>query len=130
VEWTYGSNGNNFVTKLISVAKSGKSLNVVDDQIGSPSATTEVSKAICSLVRKRAEGLFHFASSGYTSRYEMARFVFDKLGMAVDLNSCKTSDYKSAVQRPLNSCFNCSKIEALLDEPIKPWQEPLEKFLR
>jgi dTDP-4-dehydrorhamnose reductase len=130
VEWTYGLHGNNFVTKLISLAKQGKKLSVVDDQIGSPTATTEAAKVICKLLRKKPQGLFHFASAGYVSRFETARFIFDALNMDVDLQPCKSSDYKTAAERPLNSCFDCGKIKPLLDEPIKPWQEPLERFLR
>jgi len=130
VEWTYGSAGNNFVTKLIQRAKADKTLKVVDDQVGSPTATTEVAKIICKLLRKRPQGIFHFASAGYVSRYEMARFIFDKLSMNVNLLPCKTSDYVSAAARPLNSRFDCSKIKVLLDGPVEPWQVPLEQFLR
>ena len=130
VEWTYGLNGNNFVKKLIERAKTGGQLKVVDDQTGSPTATTEAAKAICGLLRKRHEGIFHFASAGCVSRFGMAKFIIEKLGMPVDLAACKTSDYVSPAARPLNSCFNCDKIKTLLDEPIEPWQGPLEKFLR
>jgi dTDP-4-dehydrorhamnose reductase len=130
VEWTYGRNGRNFVTKLIERAKTGGTLKVVDDQKGSPTATTQIAKAICKLVRKKPQGLFHFASSGYVGRFEMAEFIFDKLGMAVDLRRCKTADYKAPAARSLNSCFDCGKIASLLDEPIEKWQGPLERFLR
>jgi len=130
IEWTYGLGGNNFVTKLIKRAKADRDLKVVDDQIGSPTATTEVAKVICALMPNMPEGLFHFASAGYVSRFEMAKFIFDKLNMSVNLSSCKTSDYKTAAKRPLNSRFDCSKIKALLNEPIEPWQVPLERFLR
>jgi dTDP-4-dehydrorhamnose reductase len=130
VEWTYGSAGNNFVTKLIQRAKINRTLKVVDDQIGSPTATTEVAKAICELLRRKPAGVFHFASSGYVSRYEMAKFIFDKLSMDIDVLSCKSSDYASAAARPLNSRFDCTKIRALLDEPIESWQGPLERFLK
>ncbi|MBN1392337.1 MAG: dTDP-4-dehydrorhamnose reductase [Sedimentisphaerales bacterium] len=129
VEWTYGSAGDNFVAKLIKRDKAGEKLNVVDDQVGSPTATTEVAAVICKLLKKKPEGLFHFASEGYVSRFEMAKFIFNKLDMPVDLSSCKTADFPTAAARPLNSRFNCSKIKALLDEPIKPWQVPLENFL-
>jgi dTDP-4-dehydrorhamnose reductase len=129
IEWTYGLNGDNFVIKLINKAKAKKELIVVDDQIGSPTATTEVAEAICSLVQKKPEGLFHFAASGYASRFETAKFIFDRLDMRVNLTNCKTSDYKTVAKRPLNSWFCCDKIQPLLAEPIKPWQKPLEKFL-
>ena len=132
IEWTYGSAGNNFISKIIQRAKTDtdKALEVVDDQIGSPTATTEVAKVICRLLPKRPEGIFHFASAGYVSRYEMAKFIFDKLSMDVNLLPCKTADFASAAARPLNSRFDCSKIKALLDDPIEPWQGPLERFLR
>jgi dTDP-4-dehydrorhamnose reductase len=130
VEWTYGLAGNNFVTKIIQQAKTGGTIKVVDDQIGSPTATTEVAKVICELLRIKPTGLFHFASAGYVSRYEMAKFIFDKLSMDVNLLACKTSDFVSDAARPLNSRLDCSKIEALLDEPIETWQVPLKRFLR
>jgi dTDP-4-dehydrorhamnose reductase len=130
IEWTYGQAGQNFVTKLIQHAKTEKVLKVVDDQRGSPTATTEAAKVICKLLPVKPEGVFHFASSGYVSRYGMAEFIFDKLSMDVNLLACKTSDYASAAARPLNSRFDCSKIEAFLDEPIESWQIPLAGYLR
>jgi len=130
IEWTYGPAGNNFVTKLIQRAKTCGTLKVVDDQIGSPTATTEVAKTICKLLSKKPEGIFHFASAGYVSRFEIAEFIFDKLSMNVNLLPCKTSDYASEAARPLNSRLDCSKIKKLLNETIEPWKGPLERFLR
>lgn len=130
VQWTYGSAGDNFPKKLIARAKSGQDVKVVDDQTGSPTATTEVAKAICDLVAKKPQGLFHFAAQGYVSRYQTAKFMFDRLSLDVSLLPCKTGDFASPAERPLNSRFDCSKIRALLDDPIRPWQEPLEDFLR
>ena len=130
VEWTYGSAGNNFVTKLIQRAKSQNALKVVDDQTGSPTATIEAAKAICELLRKKPKGIYHFASTGYVSRYGMAEFILDNLSMHVNLLPCKTSDFSSPATRPLNSRFDCSKIKFLLDEPTQHWQAPLELFLR
>ena len=129
LEWTYGLGGSNFITKLLERAKANKKLKVVDDQIGSPTATTEVAAVICNLVQKKPSGVFHFASAGYVSRFEMAKFIFDRLKWQVDLSSCKTGDFPSAAARPLNSRFDCSKIKTLLEEPIEPWQGPLERFL-
>jgi len=130
IQWTYGRAGSNFVTRLVSKARSGRDLSVVDDQVGSPTATAEVAKVICELLRKRPQGLFHFAASGYVSRFGMAGFIFEKLGISVGLNRCRTSDYPAAAVRPLNSRFDCRKIVSLLNQPIRRWQMPLERFLR
>jgi dTDP-4-dehydrorhamnose reductase len=129
LEWTYGHAGDNFVSKLLRRAKAGQEIRVVDDQIGSPTATTEAAKAICELLKQRPEGTFHFAGSGYVSRHGMAKFIFDRLSLDVNPLSCKSSDFSSPAARPLNSRFDCSKIAALLGAPIEPWQMPLERFL-
>jgi dTDP-4-dehydrorhamnose reductase len=129
LQWTYGLNGNNFVTKMVSAAMKNNELRVVDDQVGSPTSTEEAAKAIVRLIQLKPTGLFHFASEGFTSRFGMAEFIFDKLNMPVQLKACKTSDFPSAAARPLNSRFECSRIKKLLDEPIEPWQKPLQRYI-
>jgi dTDP-4-dehydrorhamnose reductase len=130
LEWTYGRHGTNFIAKLLKRARNGEALQVVDDQVGSPTATGEAAKAVCDLLERRTEGLFHFASAGFASRYDIAAFVFERLGRPVELRRCRTSDFPALAARPLNSRFECRKIRPLLREPIRPWQEPLAEFLR
>ena len=129
IEWTYGHARENFITKLIEHAKADANIRIVDDQTGSPTATTQVAETICELLQKKPQGLFHFAACGYISRLEVAKFIFDTLRMSVNLTACKSSDYVTAAARPLNSRFDCSKIQAMLDKPIKMWQIPLKQFL-
>ena len=130
VQWTYGKNGNNFIAKLVSLAPQKNSLNVVDDQFGSPTWTLEAAKVIREFIKQKPQGLFHFAAAGSASRYEMAKFVFEKLKLNTEIVPCKSSEFKTAAQRPLNSRFCCDKIQSLLDKPIELWQKPLERFLK
>ncbi|MBN1507018.1 MAG: dTDP-4-dehydrorhamnose reductase [Sedimentisphaerales bacterium] len=130
LEWTYGAHGNNFVTKIVERARATGQLTVVNDQIGAPTATMEVSQVACRLLARRVEGLFHFANCGYASRFDVARFIVEQLALSVQVSPCGSADYPSPARRPLNSRFDCSKIQALLGEPIHPWQEPLTRFLR
>lgn len=129
IEWTYGTAGNNFPKKLIARAKTDNVLNVVADQVGSPTATTEVAATICKLMSKESEGIYHFANDGYVSRYDMAKFIVATLDINVDVRPCKTSDYVCPAARPLNSRFDCSAIKSILNKPIRHWQEPLRDFL-
>lgn len=129
VQWTYGKNGTNFISKLVSLSKNKNSLKVVDDQFGSPTATKEAAKVIKEFVAKKPVGFFHYAAAGKASRYEVAKFAFEKLKLKTELVACKTSEFKTAAQRPLNSCFCCDKIQTVLAEPIEHWQRPLERFL-
>ena len=130
LQWTYGLHGANFVSKIVERARGGGPLRVVDDQVGSPTATTEAAGAACMLLERRAEGLFHFAAASCASRYEVAAFILERLSLQTELSPCRSSDYPSPARRPLNSRFDCSKIEALLAEPIRSWQGPLADFVK
>lgn len=130
VEWTYGRHGVNFIQKLLDAARAGRPLRVVDDQVGAPTATTLVSSVLCDLLEGDfPEGIFHLAAGGYVSRYAMAEFMFDTLKMQVDLSPCKTSDFVSAAQRPLNSRFDCTKVEAAIGRPVGHWKDTLKDYL-
>ncbi|PKL51077.1 MAG: dTDP-4-dehydrorhamnose reductase [Planctomycetes bacterium HGW-Planctomycetes-1] len=129
VQWTYGKNGANFITKLVSPAKQKDVLKVVDDQFGSPTSTQEAAKAIVELAAKRPQGIFHYAAAGFASRYDAAKFAFEKLKLNTKILPCKSDEFPTAAKRPLNSRFCCDKIQALLDKPIEEWQRPLERFL-
>ncbi|MFA5291490.1 MAG: dTDP-4-dehydrorhamnose reductase [Phycisphaerae bacterium] len=130
VQWTYGKNGNNFISKLVSLSKQRDSLKVVDDQFGSPTWTCEAAKVIHEFIAKKPQGIFHYAATGFTSRCEMAKFVFEKLNLDTEVVPCKTSEFKTAAARPANSRFHCDKIQSLLDKPIELWQKSLERFLK
>jgi dTDP-4-dehydrorhamnose reductase len=129
IEWTYGTNGNNFVRKVLAAAQSGKELRIVDDQVGSPTATTEVAAIAVELLEKRPLGLYHFANAGYASRFETAQFILKNKGINTGITSCKSSEFKTAAVRPLNSRFDCGKITAMLGRSIEHWQVPLSKYL-
>ncbi len=129
VQWTYGKNGTNFITKLVSLAKQKEALKVVDDQFGSPTSTQEAAKVIVELAAKRPQGLFHYAAAGFASRYDVAKFAFEKLKLNTKIIPCKSDEFPAAAKRPLNSSFCCDKIQALLDKPIEEWQRLLGIFL-
>lgn len=131
VQWTYGRAGTNFVSKIIEAARTRDQLKVIDDQVGSPTATAEVSEAICDLLLmdRLPSGIYHLAAGGYVSRFGMAEFIVERLGLAVSVIPCKTSDFPTAAQRPLNSRFDCSKIEGVLGRKMRPWRPPLREFL-
>jgi len=129
IEWSYGRAGDNFIKKVVSRAQQDKMLKVVDDQIGAPTATTRIASVICKLLSKKPVGCFHYAAAGRASRFEVARFVLNKLGIHAELSPCETADFETPARRPLNSLFDCGKIQGVLDEPIENWKIPLEQFL-
>lgn len=130
VQWTYGINGSNFITKIVELAHRLDCLKVVSDQIGSPTHTADVAHAMMCVIDKKAEGLFHFAADGYASRYDVARLILSELKISKPLMKCLTSDFKTPAARPLNSRFDCSKIDAVIDFKRPLWDESLKTFLK
>jgi len=130
VQWTYGEHGRNFIGKILAAARERPGLRVVDDQVGSPTWTRDVAGAVLRLLALRAEGLYHFAAAGQASRCAVARFALAACGLATPVLPCRTADVTAPARRPLNSRFDCRKIDALLATPRPAWQDALRAFLR
>jgi dTDP-4-dehydrorhamnose reductase len=129
IEWTYGVNGENFISKILSLASRSDELKVVNDQVGSPTSTLDVAKVIFFFIENKVRGLFHFAAKGYVSRYEVACNVFDILGVKKNIIPCSSSIFPTPAKRPLNSRFDCSKIDKILDYERPFWKDSLKKYL-
>ncbi len=129
LEWSYGRRGTHFIAKLLESARRGGELKVVRDQFGAPTWTMDAARAVECLVRDHRRGVYHFANAGYASRYEVARFVAERLKLAVRIVPCASDDFPVRARRPANSRFDTAKIRAALDHPIRPWQEALAEFL-
>ncbi len=130
IQWTYGEHGRNFIGKLLEQAAQGRPLRVVDDQVGSPTWTMDVSRMLVSLLRLGATGLYHYAAAGYASRFEVAEFVRRELGLQVPLAPCRSGDFITPATRPLNSRFDCSRLDAIMESPRPHWQDAMRAFLR
>ena len=129
LQWTYGHAGSNFVTKICAKAAQSDRISVVSDQVGSPTYTVEVAMALGQFVENQIEGLFLFGARGYASRYEIAQFIVEKLDLGTEVVPCRTSEFITPAQRPLNSRFDCSKIDSVLTKERTEWKISLSKFL-
>jgi len=130
VQWTYGLNGQHFISKIAELANKLDSLKVVDDQYGAPTPTSSVAEAVMFFVKNEIEGLYHYAAKGYASRYEVAELIVSQLALPTLLTSCSSADFPAPAARPFNSRFDCSKIDRELDFERPDWREALKIFLR
>lgn len=129
VQWSYGKHGTNFIAKLLEQAKGGGDIKVVNDQVGAPTWTLDIAEAIYGLLRCRAEGVFHFANTGYATRYEVASFAARSLGLPNRIIPCLSSGFKVRAVRPENSRFCTDKIQKILNHKIRSWENALIAFL-
>lgn len=117
--WLYGAGGRNFVDTISALAKAGKPLRVVDDQIGLPSWTGSISRVIARLLKGGARGTFHAADAGSAvSWYEFAGEIFAVQKVDVDVTPVSTDDFGAPAPRPHYSVLDCSATEMAIGEPM------------
>ena len=134
--WVYGVHGHNFVKTILRVAREGKPLKVVDDQLGSPTWARDIAGAIRALVQNRASGIYHYTNAGSTSWHGFATAILagaEAAGFALETTSVEaipTSGYPTPAQRPAYSVLDTGKIQSLLTAPIPHWRDSLNRMLK
>ena len=134
--WVYGIHGQNFVKTILRVAAERDELCVVDDQIGTPSWTADIFRAMWSLIRADATGVYNFSNEGVASWYDFAQEIVcqaKQLGMPVKAEQVKpipTEDYPLLAKRPTYSVMNKAKIRTVLDYNIPHWRQSLILMLK
>lgn len=104
--WLYGHHGSNFVETMISLANSPE-LKVVDDQIGCPTWTVELSNGIVDLIEEEADyGIYHICGGAETSWYGFAKEIFKQMGLKVNLLPRTSEEYPRPAKRPKHSAMD------------------------
>lgn len=130
-EWVFGPGGFNFVDTVRRAAAEGRTLAVVDDQVGAPTSTRLLSEGLWGLVRCRAEGYWHLAAAGAASWFEVARTVYAAAGADPALVSpCDTARAARAAPRPAYSVLDCDATAAALGLPLPPWESHVTAYVR
>jgi dTDP-4-dehydrorhamnose reductase len=130
--WLYGPNGPNFVDTMLKAAGAGRSLRVVNDQVGSPTYTFDLAAATLDLLDRDASGIWHVANSGQTSWFEFARAIFEEWGLSPDLQPTTSAQWKAtkpdSAIRPAYSVFDLTPLNKLLGRPMRPWRDALRDY--
>lgn len=104
--WLYGHHGKNFVETMISLAQK-EEVKVVDDQIGCPTWTVDLSDTIISLIDEDAEyGIYHACGGGKTSWYGFAKEIYNKMNLNVNIKPCTTEEFPRPAKRPQYSVMD------------------------
>lgn len=128
--WTFGLNRPNFVTKILERAAKEASLNVVRDQVGSPTYTVDLAEAIMDLVKADATGLFHVVNSGSCSRSDFARAILEAAGMKnVEIRDIDSVPAPGVAPRPAMSALDTAAFENACGRSMRPWRNALSDFL-
>ena len=135
ISWVFGINGKNFIKTMLSLADRGlKELNVVSDQIGSPTYTYDLSKLMCDMMTTSKYGIYHATNEGYTSWAEFANFIFKTANLDMKVNPVTTEEYKKLVpnqaDRPLNSRLSKTSLDQAGFKRLPSWQDATTRYIK
>ncbi|WP_294405845.1 dTDP-4-dehydrorhamnose reductase [uncultured Clostridium sp.] len=130
ISWVFGINGNNFVKTMIRLAKEKESINVVQDQIGSPTYTVHLSRLLCDMAVSEKYGIYNATNEGFCSWAEFADTIMKKLGLNCKINPISTDEYGAKAYRPYNSRMSKKELTKNGFELLPKWQEALIKYLK
>ena len=127
--WLFGSGGTHFVKKILQNAKKKERLQIVDDQRGSPTFTSDLAYLTLYLVEAEKKGTYHATNSGNCSWYEFACKIVSLSGINVQIDPISSSNF-SSTQRPPYSVLHNYLLELEGIPLLRPWESALESYLR
>ena len=127
--WVFGIAGNNFIKTMLKLAKERDSLTVVDDQIGSPTYTADLSKLLVSMIQTDKYGRYHATNEGYCSWYEFAKEIFKVAGVTINVAPVDSSAYPAKAKRPANSRMEKKKLDEMGFKRLQSWQDATRRYI-
>lgn len=133
--WLYSEFGNNFLKTMMRLTAEKEQLNVVFDQVGTPTYAGDLALAIFSIIEAGVyegnEGIYHFSNEGVCSWYDFAVEIANVAGnTACRINPCHSSEFPSPVTRPSYSVLDKTKIKNTFDIDIPHWRESMEYCIK
>lgn len=131
----YGTAGSrsrygNFVEKILKRAASGEPVSVVDDQVITPTLTSDLASAVIALIKTKKYGLYQITNEGECSWYEFARKAIELRGIRADVQPQTSQDAKAKVKRPNYSVLSKEKLYSAGVAKMPHWQDALVRYLR
>lgn len=134
--WLYSSYGNNFVKNILKYAKERPELNVVYDQIGSPTYAEDLARAILTIIDQNVKhhpifkrGIYHYANKGVCSWFDLAQNIVSYFNLPCKVNPILTKDYPTPAKRPTYSVLHTEKFRTTFKQDIPYWKDSLNNCL-
>lgn len=130
--WVYSAFGKNFVKTMLRLMSEKTEINVVNDQVGSPTYAADLAKAILSIVSSGNwyPGIYHFSNKGVISWYDFAVAIKELSGSHCTVNPIPSSAYPTLAKRPFYSAMDTSRIVEVYDIEPEDWKSSLVKCLK
>ena len=135
ISWVFGINGNNYVKTMLKLAETKTELNIVCDQIGSPTYTYDLSKLMCDMMESDKYGIYHATNEGFISWYDFTKYIYEAKGITnVKVNPITTEEYLKInphqARRPLNSRMSKASLEKAGFKLLPNWKDAVDRYLK
>ena len=130
ISWVIGINGSNFVKTMLKLGKERDSINVVCDQIGSPTYTADLAPLLCDMAMSNKYGIYNATNDGFCSWAEFAEEIMRQAHLKCKVNHVTTSDYISKAIRPANSRMSKKKLKDNGFIVLPYWKDSLSVYLK
>ena len=130
ISWVFGKNGNNFIKTMLRLGKEKDSLNIVSDQLGSPTYTYDLSKFIVDMIQTDNYGIYHATNEGVCSWFEFAQKIFEYSNINIKLNPITTEQYPTKAKRPKNSTMSKNSLKDNGFDLLPTWEDALKRYLK
>lgn len=127
--WVFGKNGSNFVKTMLRLGKEREEVNVVCDQVGSPTYTVDLARLLVDLALSEEYGVYHATNEGFCSWAEFATEIFRKAGLSTRVNYVTTEQYPARAHRPCNSRLSKASLTQAGFEVLPTWEDALSRYL-
>jgi dTDP-4-dehydrorhamnose reductase len=128
--WVYSSHGKNFLKTILRLAGEKPSLNIVSDQIGTPTWVGDLSKISLDALDQNLSGIFHFSNEGVTSWYDFAKEILRTKNIGTPVLPIVSQEYPTPAARPHFSVLDKRKIKSALNTTIPHWTDSLNRCVR
>ncbi|MGJ7920820.1 dTDP-4-dehydrorhamnose reductase [Neobacillus sp. LXY-4] len=129
ISWVFGMNGKNFVKTMLRLAETQGELNVVGDQVGSPTYTGDLAGLLLDMIQTEHYGIYHATNEGFCSWAEFAKEIFLLSGKEVNVHTITTKEYPTKAIRPKNSRLSKQKLLENGFELLPSWQDSLKTYI-
>ncbi len=129
ISWVFGINGNNFINTMMKLGESRSELNVVADQIGSPTYTYDTAPLICDMIATEKYGIYHATNEGYCSWADLAEYIFSVTGQKVLVHHIKSEEYPTKASRPKNSRLSKASLDNAGFKRLPDWQDAVKRYI-
>lgn len=129
VSWVFGLNGNNFIKTMLKLGKERSEINVVADQIGSPTYTADLAQLLCDMIATEKYGVYHATNEGICSWAEFAEEIFKQAGLSCKVNAIPTTAYPTKASRPRNSRMSKASLNAEGFNRLPNWKDAVKRYL-